>query len=105
MAKLISNPVVVSVNPVENSKTGEILFQLLVEQKALITKKDGSLRAGTLKCRILSDFDAATANGMVGLELPGYIIAKKEVAEYTFTNAEGEELKASHTWELREVGA
>jgi len=97
----MSSPVIVDINKVE-TKDGKELFQLLIEQEAFIAKADGSVRAGTLKCRVLTDWNFAKCNSVKGKALPGYAIARVECDPYEFT-VDGEVKLFNHTWVLQKA--
>lgn len=101
MESLMTSPTVVGINKVTTSE-GKELFQLLIEQEAFIAKADGSVRAGTLKCRVLTDWSKAKCDAVVNKSLPGYTIARVECEPYEF--AVGDEVKTfNHTWILQKA--
>ena len=99
MKTFVSVPTVVDFVPVE-TKDGKTLFQLLIEQEALIPKADGSLRAGTLKARLLTDWSEEKCASLKGAQLSGYNIVRVECEAYT-SSVSGEEKEYTHTWILK----
>ena len=77
---------------------GETYVRLILEGdlEMILSEKTGNFYAHTKRCSISSTFDAATAEKMIGKQLPGSII-KKQVDSYEF-DINGEILTLNHRW-------
>jgi hypothetical protein len=83
----------------EGEKGTYVSLELMGDIELVQSQNTGRFYATARRCFMLSTFDEATAQLLIGKEIPGHIVRVQSEQPYDFTLESGEVISLSHRYE------